>query len=49
VIGSPKTERFVVFSEIKKAVSILQILDRYDLTGSLHRSGDNLMGVCPHP
>ena len=38
---------FVVFSEIKKAVSILQILDRYDLTGSLHRSGDNLMGVCP--
>lgn len=38
---------FVVFSEIKKAVSILQILDRYGLTESLHRSGDSLMGVCP--
>ncbi len=41
------TSSFIGFEALKRSVSIVQILDRYGLTSQLHRSGDNLSGVCP--
>jgi len=40
-------EKFVGFDALKRAVSIVQILDRYGLKERLHRSGDSLSGACP--
>jgi len=42
-----KPHAFVGFDALKQAVSMVQVLDRYSLTGRLHRSGDNLSGPCP--
>ena len=44
----PKTN-YVDFRAVKQAVSILQILDHYNLTSRFKRSqnGENLTGVCP--
>ena len=39
--------RFVGFNELKEAVSMSQVLDRYGLLPHLRRSGENLSGVCP--
>jgi len=38
---------YVDFKAVKQAVSILQILDHYGLTGGLKRNGDSLSGTCP--
>lgn len=38
---------FVGFDLLKRAVSMVQVLDRYGLVDRLHRSGDNLSGACP--
>src|SRR5579862_10053322 len=38
---------FVDFKVIKQSVTILQILDRYNITASLKRTGDTLNGPCP--
>lgn len=42
----PKTQ-YVDFKAVKQAVSILQILDHYNLTGRFKRNGDSLTGPCP--
>lgn len=43
-----KTEnRFVGFDTLKRAVSMVQVLERYGLMERLRRSGDNLSGPCP--
>lgn len=41
-----KTE-FVDFKVIKQAVTIMQVLDHYGITGSFKQSGDTLSGCCP--
>ena len=48
-VSTQKNEpsKFVGFDSLKRAVSMIQILDRYGLTNRLHRSGDSLTGVCP--
>ncbi len=38
---------FVNFRQVKEAVTILQVLDRYGVTETLKRSGDSLRGPCP--
>lgn len=38
---------FVDFKTVKAAVSILQILDHYQLTDTFKRNGDSLSGPCP--
>jgi DNA primase len=38
---------FVDFQQVKSSVSILQILERYDLVRSLTRTADRLSGPCP--
>ncbi len=38
---------FVDFKEVKSRVGILQVLERYDLLGSLKRAADRLSGPCP--
>jgi DNA primase len=38
---------FVPFAEVKRAVSLEAILERYELLGSLTRKGMNLAGPCP--
>src|ERR1043166_7562747 len=38
---------FVDFNQVKKSVSILQILEHYNLTEKLRRSGDSFSGSCP--
>ncbi len=38
---------FVGFDTLKRSVSMLQVLERYELLNRLHRSGDNLSGACP--
>ena len=40
-------EKFVGFDVLKKAVSMIQILEHYRLVNQLHRSGDSLSGACP--
>jgi DNA primase len=42
----PKTQ-YVDFKTVKAAVSILQILDHYQLTDTFKRNGDSLTGPCP--
>ena len=39
--------RFVGFDELKRSVSIEQVLNRYGLIEHLRRSGDSLTGTCP--
>jgi DNA primase len=46
-VSNKEPSKFVDFDSLKRAVSIIQILDRYGLTNRLHRSGDSLTGVCP--
>lgn len=44
----PKSkEDFVDFSQVKKSVSIVQILEHYGLTSKLRQSGDKFSGSCP--
>ncbi len=38
---------FVDFKEVKRQVSILQVLEHYGLTAKLKRRGDALSGTCP--
>src|ERR1700730_4261579 len=38
---------YVDFKAVKASVSMLQILDHYQITERLKRSGDNLSGYCP--
>jgi DNA primase len=38
---------FVPFTEVKRAVSLEAVLDRYDLRDGLSRKGANLAGACP--
>ena len=40
-------EKFVGFDALKRAVSMVQILDRYGFMERLRRNGDNLSGACP--
>ena len=40
-------EKFVGFDALKRAVSMVQVLDRYGLMERLHRNGDSLSGACP--
>lgn len=46
-IHSMPSNAFVDFKEVKSSVSILQVLDRYDLTRTFKRSADRLSGPCP--
>ena len=39
--------QWVNFTEVKKAVSIEQELERRGLLSAFHRVGDNLVGACP--
>ncbi len=39
--------RWVDFKAVKQRVSILQILDHYQLTDRFQHKGDSLCGVCP--
>lgn len=41
------TTNYVVFADVKKAVSIVQILEHYELIGSLTEVGESLVGPCP--
>jgi DNA primase len=43
----PALRQSVSFAQLKQTISISQVLDRYGLLQRLHRSGDNLNGVCP--
>src|SRR6185295_1399722 len=38
---------FVDFNAVKKSVSIVQILEHYQLTSKLRRNGDSFSGPCP--
>jgi len=40
-------QRFIGFDALKRTVSMVQILERYDLIDRLHRSRDSLTGTCP--
>ncbi len=42
----PKSQ-FVDFRAVKAAVTIVQVLEHYDLMSKLHRNGDTLTGPCP--
>lgn len=46
-VHSTPPNAFVDFKEVKSRVTILQILERYDLTRTLKRSADRLSGPCP--
>lgn len=46
-IHSMPSNAFVDFKEVKSRVTIMQILERYDLVRSLKRSADRLSGPCP--
>lgn len=39
--------KFIDFQAIKNQVSIIQILEHYDLMGRLQQNGENATGVCP--
>lgn len=41
------TNRFIGFAELKRSISIEQVLGRYGLLEKLKHNGDNLTGVCP--
>jgi len=38
---------FVVFADVKKSVSMLQVLERYGLTGQMRPRRDSWIGPCP--
>lgn len=38
---------FVDFKRVKSSVTLLQVLERYDLMGTLKRTADRLSGPCP--
>ena len=38
---------YVDFRAVKNAVSMVQVLERYDLMSQLHRNGDSITGNCP--
>lgn len=38
---------FVDFKHVKSSVTLLQVLERYDLIGTLKRTADRLSGPCP--
>ena len=42
----PKSQ-FVDFRAVKNAVSMVQVLEHYDLMSRLHQNGDSLTGPCP--
>ncbi len=46
-LQSPPSNAFVDFKEVKSRVSIMQVLERYDLTRVFKRSADRLSGPCP--
>lgn len=39
--------RFVGFDQLKRSISMQQVLERYGLLEKLRRSGESLSGVCP--
>ena len=39
--------RFVSFDQLKRSISMQQVLERYGLLEKLRRSGESLSGVCP--
>ncbi len=39
--------QFVDFRALKSAVTMVQVLEHYDLLSQLHRNGDSLTGACP--
>jgi DNA primase len=41
------SQGFVAFAEVKRAVTIEAVLDRYGLFASLTEKGQNLVGACP--
>jgi DNA primase len=41
------SQSFVSFAEVKRAVTIVALLDHYDLSGKLTAKGQNLVGACP--
>jgi len=41
------SQSFVPFAEVKRAVTLEAVLDRYGLFASLAEKGQNLVGVCP--
>lgn len=41
------TSQYIDFRAVKAAVTMLQILEHYDLLPGLHRNGDSLIGACP--
>jgi DNA primase len=41
------SQGFVPFAEVKRAVTIQAVLDRYGLFANLTEKGQNLVGVCP--
>lgn len=44
---APASKNYVVFSEVKKAVSLLQVLEHYGLRGDFEKRGERLLGCCP--
>ena len=41
------TSRYVDFHAVKQAVTMVQVLDHYNLTERFQRKGDSLSGACP--
>ena len=41
------SQSFVSFAEVKRAVTIVALLDHYDLSSKLTAKGQNLVGACP--
>lgn len=41
------TPQFIDYQAIKREVSIIQILEHYDLMNRLRQNGDNITGTCP--
>lgn len=46
-MNETKESRFVGFDQLKRSVSMAQVLERYGLLERLRRSGESLSGVCP--
>jgi DNA primase len=41
------SQSFVSFAEVKRAVTIVALLEHYGLSGKLTAKGQNLVGACP--
>jgi len=41
------SKNYVVFSEVKKAISMLQVLEHYGLLQDFEHKGERLLGCCP--